>query len=145
MGFPISRLNLRDLAWRGALLSVAAAVVLVFLGPAVDHHFAERMHGHSHTYMTAATADHGHPVLHPFEEPHSHLTSGLEDAGHNDVLYQTSNDGLGESGPVSLAAVVDEGLAHPLQGGDFVSRALAASGSEIPEAFVAPPKRPPRA
>lgn len=57
------------------MVALAAAVVMVFLGPALDHRFAERQHDHSHTFLTATAASHGHPELHPFEESSSGLSS----------------------------------------------------------------------
>ncbi len=125
------------------MLSAAAAVVVMFLGPAVDHHFAERQHEHTHIYLTISAAEHGHPESHPFEGPHAHTFSGIETAGHDDVIYQTSNDGLGDSASVSIAALID--VSPGLQNnGDFLAHALTTGGSEFRKAFVAHPKRPPR-
>ena len=145
MGLPTSQHILKRLAWRGTLLALSAAVVLVFLGPAIDHHFAERQHNHTHLYLTASAAEHGHPDLHPFEDSHSHTSLGTEDTGFGGVLYQTSNDGLGESGSVFLTAVIDDDLAYPLYRGDSSSHAVAAGESMYLEAYAAPPDKPPRA
>jgi len=144
MGSPIYRLDLKDLVWRGVSLSIAAAVVLVFLGPAVDHHFAERQHNHSHLYLTASAAEHGHPGLHPFEEPHSHIATNTKAAGHHGIIYQTSNDGLGDSGTDSVKVFIDDSV-PPLHSGDFLPNAQTDRGSDLREAFLAPLKRPPRA
>lgn len=144
MAFPNSRLDVRDLAWRCILLSVAVAIVLAFLGPTMDHHFAERQHNHSHAYLSSTAADHFLPASHPFEEHNSHLGTGPEDAGHNGVLYLISNEGLGESGSVSNMTATDDGLAHLLEGGDFPSQTLEAGGSELSEAYIPPPERPPQ-
>ncbi len=152
MDFPLSKYDFRKLAWRGILLTIATAMVFVFLGPAIDHHFAERQHNHTHLYLTASAAEHGHPDQHPFEESHSHFQPGTqlgtqlgtEDHGTG-VLYQTSNDGLGESGSVSVTAVIDDGLAYPLHRGESLSHAVAVGEGVFLEAYAAPPDKPPRA
>jgi len=145
MALPITRPILKDFICQAFLVALAVAIVLAFLGPALDHHFAERQHDHSHTFLTATAANYGHPELHPFEETHSHVMSGQEESGQNGILYQTSNDGLGESGSIFLTAAIEDGLAHPPPVGDSLSHALAAGESAYSEANVAPPKRPPRA
>jgi hypothetical protein len=145
MALPISQQILKNFIWQGLSVALAAAVVLVFLGPALDHHFAERQHDHSHTFLTATAASLGHPGFHPFEGTHSHVTSGQEESRQYGVLYQTTNDGLGESGSVFLMAAVDDGFTYPIPGGDSPSHALAPGESAYSEANVAPPKRPPRA
>ena len=144
MGSPIYWPNLKDLAWRGISLSIAAAVVLVVLGPAVDHHFAERQHNHSHLYLTISAAEHGHPGLHPFEEPHSHITTEIEAAGHHGIIHQTSNDGRGGSGAGSVIAFIDDS-APQLHGDNFLPNPQTERESNLRGAFVAPLKRPPRA
>ena len=127
------------------MLALAAAVVFVFLGPAIDHHFAERQYGHSHLYLTPSSASDGHPGLHPFEESHSHTELAVEDTERNGILYQTSNDGLGETGSPSVAAVFDDGLGYPLHLRDSLSHAVAADEGGYVAAYAAIPKRPPRA
>jgi hypothetical protein len=143
--FPTGELKFRDLVWRGMLLALAAAVVMVFLGPAVDHHFAERQHDHSHLFLTATAAGHGHPDLHPFEQSHSHGESTGLHTGQEEILYQLSNEALGESGTFFVAAVLDDGLTGPIHRLDSASFTVIAGDGANNEAFVAPPKRPPRA
>ena len=143
MGSPIFPLNLEYIAWRGISFSIAAAVVLGFIGPAVDHHFAERQHNHSHIYLTVSAAEHGHAILHPFEEPHSHVNSDTEATGHHGVLYQTSNEVLGDSGTGPVIAFIEDS-ARPIRSGDFLPNAQADNGRSLHESFIAPLKRPPR-
>ncbi|MEE3015154.1 MAG: hypothetical protein VX505_13490, partial [Chloroflexota bacterium] len=104
MGSPICLLNVKNLVFRGISLSIAAAIVLVFLGPLMDHHFAERQHNHSHIYLTGSVAEHKHPEGHPFEIPHSHSNTDRQGTGHHGIIYQTSNDGLHDSGTGSVIA-----------------------------------------
>mgnify|MGYP001177303948 FL=1 len=143
MGSPIFPLNLEYIAWRGISFSIAAAVVLGFIGPAVDHHFAERQHNHSHIYLTVSAAEHGHAILHPFEEPHSHVTADTEATGHHGVLYQTSDDVLGDSGTGPVIAFIEDSTS-PIRSGDFLPNSQADSGRSLHETFMAPLKRPPR-
>ena len=143
MGSPIFPLNLEYIAWRGISFSIAAAVVLGFIGPAVDHHFAERQHNHSHIYLTVSAAEHGHARLHPFEEPHSHATADTEAAGHHGVLYQTSNDVLSDSGTGPVIPFIEDSTS-PIRSGDFFPNAQADSERSLHETFIAPLKRPPR-
>ena len=143
MGSPIFPLNFEYIAWRSISFLIAAAVVLGFIGPVVDHHFAERQHNHSHLYLTVNAAEHGHAILHPFEEPHSHVTADTEAAGHHGVLYQTSNDGLGDSGTGLVIGFIEDSSPQ-IRSGDFLPNAQADSARNLHEAFMAPLKRPPR-
>lgn len=127
------------------MIALAAAVVLVFLGPALDHHFAERQRDHSHSFLTAVAVNQGHPEHHPFENSHSHAISGVEESSQNGILYQTSNAGVGESRSIFAAATINDGLSDSHPGGDSPSHALAAGESTYNEANVPLPKRPPRA
>ena len=111
------------------LLALAAAVVVAFLGPAVDHHYAERQHGHSHLFLTDTAAGAGHPKLHPFERPHSHSESTTLQTLQDEIFYQPSNDGL----------------THPIHRLDTASFTVIADDGAYNEAYVPPPTRPPRA
>ena len=144
MASPIGRLDVKDLVFRGISLSITAAIVLVFLGPAVDHHFAERQHNHSHIYLTISAAEHGHTESHPFEEPHIHSSTETGVDAHHGIIYLTSNDGLSDSGTGSGIAFITDPF--PQIHGDYYSpNAQTASGSIICKAFVTPPKKPPLA
>ena len=143
--FPVGDLNLRDLVWRGMLSALAAVVVVAFLGPAVDHHYAERQHGHSHFFLTDTAAGAGHPKLHPFERPHSHSESTTLQTLQDEIFYQPSNDARSQSGTTFVAAVINDGLTHPIHRLDTASFPLIADDGGYNEAYIAPPTRPPRA
>ena len=143
MGSKIFPLNLKYIAWRSTSFLIAAAVALGFIGPAVDHHFAERQHNHSHIYLTVSAAEHGHAILHPFEEPHSHVNADTEATGHHGVLYQTSNEVLGDSGTGPIIAFIKDST-PPVRSNDFLPNTQADSGRNLHETFTAPLKRPPR-
>ncbi|MCH2501137.1 MAG: hypothetical protein FI715_06510 [SAR202 cluster bacterium] len=142
---PVGDLDLRDLVWCGMLLALAAAVVVAFLGPAVDHHYAERQHGHSHLFLTDTAAGAGHPKLHPFERPHSHNESTTQQTLQDEIFYQPSNDARGELGTTFVAAGINDGLTHPIHRLDTASFTVIADDGAYNEAYVAPPTRPPRA
>lgn len=144
MSLTAGRYGLKSLIWRGTFFVIIAAFTLVFLGPAIDHHFAERQHEHSHLYLTVNAVTHGHPGLHPFEEAHSHGRSATEGGMGSSILYQTSNDGLGGSGSVSITAVIDDGRVFPLHREDSLSLVMTAGHAAYREAYIARPKRPPR-
>ena len=137
-------LDLTRWAWQFLPLLAFAAVILAFLGPALDHHFAERQHDHSHLYLSRAAASHGHPGLHPFEQFHSHGTVATNDAEHDGVIYQTSDDRTGDSGSASAGAVINNGTTFLFDGRDLLSLAVAPDEGLYLEAFVQPPKKPPR-
>ena len=121
-----------------------SAMILVFLGPAMDHHFAERQHDHSHLYLTSPAAGFEHPGLHPFEQTHSHDGSSTDGAGYDGILYQTSDNGSEDSGSIVFGAVINDSLT-PIGAVDSLSLSIAAGDGPYFEAFVAPPKKPPRA
>ncbi|MDA0264499.1 MAG: hypothetical protein O3A93_09815 [Chloroflexi bacterium] len=134
-----------DLIRRGLSVALITAVFLTFLGPAMDHHFAERQHTHTHVYLTGEAASQGHPGLHPFELSHSHSAFPGDAAGLDGILYQTSDDGAGNLGTLTVAPAIMGGFNHSLYGGDYLSLAIPPSEGGLPEAFVTPPTRPPRA
>ncbi|HZA24230.1 MAG TPA: hypothetical protein VFA32_16780 [Dehalococcoidia bacterium] len=134
------------------LFSIASlfALFLPFFGPILDHHMAERHPYHAHVYFSSAT-DH----VHFYENNHSHShhqedsdpgarTLPKNGPGNAEVVYLTSNDGLGQS-VTSLAATtlhVDVVYSDP-----DAHRFLLRFGREDglpPEAVVPPPRKPPR-
>lgn len=122
-----------------------AAVILAFLGPAMDHHYAERQHNHAHLYLTSVSASHGHPGFHPFEQFHPHNDSSRFGHGQDGVLYQTSGDGTSDSGSQLGGALINGGRTYHLGGGDPLSPAFPSGNGLYLEIFVSPPEKPPRA
>ena len=59
---------LKDTATGSLVLLAAALLIFSALGPALDHHFAERHPDHSHMYLGTVGPDHSHP----FEHSHIH-------------------------------------------------------------------------
>ena len=134
-----------SLALRGLLVSLVVALLLVFLVPTFDHHYAERQHDHSHLFLTASAFSQGHPDLHPFEQPHSHTGFGEQESEGDGVIYQTSNDMFGTSGSVSFTAFIGDGLTYTTHSNEILSFTIAAREGIISENSPAPPTRPPLA
>ena len=134
-----------SLALRGLLVGLVVALLLVFIVPTFDHHYAERQHDHSHLFLTASAFSQGHPDLHPFEQTHSHTGFGEEESEGDGVIYQTSNNLFGESGSVSFTAFIGDGLTYTTHSNEMLSFAIAARGSILSENSPAPPTRPPLA
>ncbi|MDA1129264.1 MAG: hypothetical protein O2913_11285 [Chloroflexi bacterium] len=143
MGLPFRNLGLARTAWQSLSVLAIVAVILAFIGPAMDHHFAERQHDHSHVYLTNSAASYGHPGLHPFEQTHYHGPSPADHLGQDGILFQTSNDGSQDSGSVVVGAVLNDGPTQ-ISAGDLLSLAIFDGEGPSLEAFVEPPKNPPR-
>ena len=135
-------LNVKDVVSQVTLISIAAALTLVFLGPVVDHHYVERQHNHSHIYLNSNGAEHWQPESHPFEEHHSHSNVGTESKGHHTVIYQASNDGISDSSTSFTMALINDSSLQ-VQGEDPSNR--LQTDTNLDEISVTPLKRPPRA
>ena len=143
MGSRLFRLNHNKFVFHVISISLAAAVVLVFLGPVVDHHFVERQHNHSHIYLNGSVGEHWHPESHPFEKPHSHSNLIADKySGHHGIIYQTSNDCIGDSS--TSPAVAFMGDAYPQVLGIGSSTSTNPVGEiNLVGNIVSPPKKPP--
>lgn len=124
------------------------ALMVGLMGAALDHHFPERQPGHTHLYLNAVSQNH----VHPYEVPHGHPGDSL--GGHfsgfslgnsstDGILYFAADGGLHStfdsfiSSPIHLSVVFDDLQGHePLWG-------FSNNENVLPEAFIAPPKRPP--
>jgi hypothetical protein len=92
--------------YRLIIVAVVYLLLAPFLGPMLDHHFAERQHNHQHIHFGSGGTKHVHfyDLLHLHS--HTHNTpvippsNGL--ASHeppNEVIYLTSQYGVGQSAP----------------------------------------------
>ncbi len=126
----------------GAAAFVATATALVafmlsIAGPALDHHYSERVATHGHLYLDAAQTAHGHVM----DSPHSHDASS--DAGVVNLLDRDAGSTLTTSvgGPDAVAAEAPQTPTLAL------ARYGAASGStdRPDEAALRPPEKPPQA
>ena len=87
---------------------LALALMAPFLGPVVDHHFAERFPHHGHIYVSSAEPDHVHAYAiphHHHDDGHSHVHGDAGDSEPGellaDILFFVSNDGM-THGPMTL-------------------------------------------
>ncbi len=130
----------------GQLVAAAcvAALLMSALGPAADHHFAERHPGHAHLYLGPEVPDH----LHSYETRNAHFHShgALSDGPTPEgVIYLTTHDGSGQGLSDVTAPTVSPSTVFPDPGDDRPYFGSADGESALPGAFVAPPERPPRA
>ena len=125
--------------------SLMFALVTSMLGAVLDHHSAERQPDHVHIYLGPATPDHTHPYETDHTHSHGQDTVDPTDSAPNDTVYITSHDGSGHS-LVSLTAPTSHDVTV-FPGSQDNQLLLGLAGKDIvsPEAFVSPPKRPPRA
>ena len=135
-----------------AALSAAVAALLLLLysvGPVLDHHFAERQPDHTHIYLGTTLPRH----VHPYEEPHSHSQEATTSTSHNaasgsntpqDMVCLTSYDGIGQTLTSPTEAPLHLAIVFPDPGNDQFAVSTAGNDRIPPEAFIAPPKRPPR-
>ena len=137
--------------WRLSVLVAACALLLSFSGPLLDHHFAERQHDHVHIYLGPAAPDHAHPyeVSHVHSHVHdaSDVATGSSPSGHpapGDIVFLTSHDAVGQDFAPVTAPVIQGAAVFPDLGDGGSVFSLAHSNAVPPEAFVPPPKKPPR-
>ena len=134
----VDRLLLTALRWSITAFA-AAALFLPALGPLLDHHYAERQPSHTHVYLGPAAPDH----VHPFEVDGHHAHHHHHGAPSGGIVYLASHDGSGPAQlDVTIPSVEDSPLALPEEErGGFG----AALDDTLPnDAFIAPPKQPPR-
>ena len=143
MGSRLFRLNHNKFVFHVISISLAAAVVLVFLGPVVDHHFVERQHNHSHIYLHTGLDGHWHPSSHPFETPHSHSDFGTHSGNHHTIIYQPSNDNIGDSNTFFVNTLIPDSSTR-IHRDDYYAKRQENSESKLDEVIVIPPERPPR-
>jgi hypothetical protein len=125
------------------------ALVLPSFGSVLDHHFVERQYDHAHIYVGTAIPEHNHP----FQQDHSH-TGAQEAAGAieesqpggtspDDILYLTSDDGMGQK---SLVPFVHSTQVAGIFPDPDVFILTFAHNNNIPyQPSVPPPKKPPLA
>jgi hypothetical protein len=139
------------LCHRLIILVVVYALFMPFFGPMLDHHFAERQHNHQHIYFGSGDADHIH--FYEFPDPNSHTHnlpiipagSGSESTeSPNEVIYLTSQDGVGQSAPSSTIPALHVDFVFPDLGNHHFLLSFTGQDSLPPEIFIPPLTRPPR-
>lgn len=111
-----------------ALLAIAAVLTLV-VGPAFDHHFAERQASHGHLFLNDVPFEHGHMV----DADHEHGDAVS-------VVATGDNDASG----VAIDNLVPPSAARPVDGDDTLQLAgIVGDDDARPGPTTAPPVRPP--
>ena len=129
-------------------LLVVFSLFLSWMGPMLDHHFAERHPGHQHIYLGVANADHSHD----FQPFHSHSGLGvllaasqtLEDPTDG-VVFLTPTSGAAHSIADVTVPATAQSLRFGVAGGSALLGYHMRSETIPPGATVAPPRHPPRA
>jgi hypothetical protein len=137
--------------YRLIIVAVVYALLAPFLGPMLDHHFAEQQYNHQHIYFGTTGTKHVHfyELLHPHSHAHHAPITPTSNGPAsnelpNEVVYLTSQDGAGQSVSYLTATSLYIDFVFPGLGD---SRSLLRSTGQDglpPEIFIPPPKRPPR-
>ena len=136
----------------GLFLTVALlALFLPSFGPMLDHHMAERNPYHAHIYLSPAGAGH----VHFYEDAHYHVhhhrdsnpvspTLPGDGSGNSEVVYLTSNDGLGQSLTSLAFTSLHVDVVYPAPDDRNFLPEIVVEDVLPPGTFTAPPRRPPR-
>ncbi len=119
----------------------AAALFLPALGPLGDHHYAERQPNHAHVYLGPAAPDHVHPFEmdgHRVHHRHDHAPPS------GGIVYLASHDGTSPT-QVDVTIPSMEGSPFALREEEHAPFGIARDDTLPNDAFIAPPKQPPRA
>ena len=138
MGSRLFRLNHNRFVFHVISISLAAAVVLVFLCQVVDNQFVESQHNHSHIYLNGSVGEHWHP----FEKPHSHSNLIADGSGRHGIIYQTSNDCIGDSSTSPAVAFMGDAYPQVLGIGSSTSTNTVDEINLVGN-IVSPSKKPP--
>lgn len=133
------------------VIAAVSALFLLLLGPLLDHHYAERQPDHAHIYLGQFVPDH----IHPYETPHAHFytqeaddgISGsalLSDETPNDIVYLTSYDGMGQVFTQLTVTLIHLALNFPDLEDNHFAFDTVGDDSFFQNAFISPPKKPPR-
>ena len=134
------------------VLAAVSLLFLLFLGPLLDHHYAERQPDHAHIYLGQFAPDH----IHPFQAPHTHFytpeandgtsASALSsDETPSDIVYLASYDGMGQVFTQLTVPSIHLALNFPAPEDHYFAFDAAGDDSFYQNAFIAPPEKPPRA
>jgi hypothetical protein len=110
--------------------------LLPIYGPAVDHHFAERIPGHAHVYLGEVLPDH----THPYEAEHDHAHT---DTAKGDGIVFLNEHEANDGGMTSL--MLHPAPLLPILGGvPPLEFGIATASQFYTNADLPVPKQPPR-
>ena len=140
-------------AWQHLVVSALALLVvfslaLSWMGPMLDHHFAERHPGHQHIYLGVANPEHSHE----FQLFHSHNRLGtllsatglpLQNAGDG-IVFVTPAGGSAHGIADITVPVSAQSVSFGFGDGAGLPGIHHRREAAPPGAIVAPPTLPPR-
>ena len=142
--------TLKRMAFQTLAISLVFLLFLPFIGPQLDHHFAERRPDHVHVYLGDVLPGHTHAFegrhVHYHPPPGQSMNDGdpSERGPAQGIVYLTADEGIGQ-GTVDLTPrLIQQSPLFP--GPDDAPRLFDVGGGDaiLSSAFVAPPKKPPR-
>lgn len=115
------------------ILAAAVAVLMIVIGPAFDHHFAERQAGHGHVFLNDVPFDHDHQV----DVEHAH---GAGERVAMSVVATGDSDAAG----IAIDNIVPPMTIGPGDGDDALQLVRVVADDDHPHGRTAsPPVRPP--
>lgn len=132
--------------------AAAAGMLLVFLAPVLDHHFAELQFGHGHVYLGSDAPGHVHfyddSRRHshgPFDGDHLQMIPEDETESSRSIViaYLTSSDGIGPAFSGLSGPLADQEFGFNELGNVSFLRTPSDEAFRI-GAIVPAPKKPPR-
>ncbi len=115
-----------------AFLAIMAVLTLI-VGPAFDHHFAERQVSHGHVFLNEVPAEH----LHPVDTEHAHGADGR-------VTVSVVAIGDSDVAGTAIDNVVPPYATRTGDGDDALQLVGIIADEDAPPALTAsPPVRPP--
>ena len=125
------------------------SLALSWMGPMIDHHFAERHPGHQHIYLGAANPEHSHDYR-PFHS-HNGLSALLMAAERtppntsDDILFVVPASGSAHSVADITIPASTQSISFGVAGGTGLLGHHLRREAAPPGASIAPPTLPPRA
>ena len=127
-----------------------ALLFLPYIGPQLDHHFAERRPDHTHVFLGSEIPEH----IHFFEGRHRHYHPGPSPETNLDnvpydvtpeqrIIYLTSDEGLGQGAADPAPRGVQSSPGFPGQFDNPFAFGLDRNTSIPSPALTPPPWRPP--
>ena len=128
-----------------------SVLFLPSLGLLLDHHLTERQHNHTHVYLGGVVPEHAHLYLVPHTHDRAREVADAVSGGlplylphHEDIVFLSAHDGMGRDSAPATAPALQVAFVFPDSGDDGFLFG-PADNSPVPlEAFVPPPKKPPR-
>ena len=146
-GLDFETFSYRLLAEQLVALVLVFSLVLLSLGPTLDHHFAERHPGHHHLYLGSTDSYHSHDFQSVHAHPDSWMyeqTDAAETAGTGEIVFLVPVSGAGIGSAEFAVPVVVQSLRFSNSENDAMLGLIDKSGAVLIGTSISPPTRPPR-